>query len=347
MRILITGGAGFVGSRLAHLFVESHPGVQVHVLDNLKRRGSESNLAPFKKLGIEFFHGDVRNAEDFTALRGEYDALVDCSAEPSVHAGTSGGPRGVVDTNLYGTLNCLEYARQHSRGVVFLSTSRVYSVAALRQLNLTEENTRLSLPADCRGIDETFATNSFRTFYGTSKLASEQLLQEYAEFYGLPCVINRCSNLAGAGQFGKVDQGIFVYWLVSHVLGKGLKYTGFGGTGKQVRDILHPADLFALVDKQIAQLSNLRADIFNVGGGLQNSLSLRELTSLCADATGNSVPITPVAETSKVDIPYFVADHSKATQRFGWTPSRTVNTILSETHHWLMEDKNRLAALFG
>jgi CDP-paratose 2-epimerase len=148
MRVLITGGAGFVGSRLALAFRRDVPGCEVVAFDNLRRRGSELNMAELQRAGVEFAHGDVRSQSDLNDVTGTFDVIIDAAAEPSVHAGVSGSPRYVIDTNLGGTLNLLDVARERGGVLVFLSTSRVYSMAPLRDIATAEGETRLEvLPA--------------------------------------------------------------------------------------------------------------------------------------------------------------------------------------------------------
>lgn len=300
MNVLITGGAGFVGSHLALSFREQDPGARVVVFDNLRRRGAELNLPVFRERGIEFVHGDIRNPQDLEDLDGNFDAFVEASAEPSVLAGLNNSPAYLLQTNLLGTVNCLEWARRRARNLVFLSTSRVYSIAPLKALNLTEAPTRFEISATQEthgvsrsGITEAFPTHLPRSLYGASKLASEMLIQEYVETYGMRAVVNRCGVIAGPGQFGKVDQGVFTLWVANHFFNKPLKYTGFGGEGKQVRDLLHPDDLFRLIKKQLDTLDTCSGEVFNVGGGHAVSTSLRELTSLCRETVGRSVPVSP------------------------------------------------------
>ena len=251
MKVLITGGAGFVGSSLALSFRQLHPGAEVVALDNLKRRGSELNLPVLREAGIQFVHGDIRNPADLQELQGEFDIFLECSAEPSVLAGLDGAPNYLLQTNLTGTLNCLEFARTRAGCFVFLSTSRVYSILPLREARLTETESRFELDGgqvlpgvSIHGIAEEFPTHLPRSLYGASKLASELMIQEYVHAYGMRAIINRCGVIAGPGQFGKVDQGVFTLWVANHVFGKPLKYTGFGGQGKQVRDLSPPVGLF-------------------------------------------------------------------------------------------------------
>src|SRR5712671_821924 len=138
MRILITGGAGFVGSHLALSFKRDTPDSTVIALDNLKRRGSELALRRLAAGDVEFRHGDIRNPEDL-ADTGSVNLLVECSAEPSVQAGLYGGERYLISTDLIGTINCLDYARRHDAAVIFLSTSRIYPIAPVRELPLISD----------------------------------------------------------------------------------------------------------------------------------------------------------------------------------------------------------------
>jgi CDP-paratose 2-epimerase len=340
MRILITGGAGFVGSNLAQLFAKT-PGSAVTAFDNLHRRGSELALPRLREGGVSFVHGDIRNPEDLDNLPVA-DLLIECSAEPSVHAGYDGGARYLVNTNLTGTFNCLEYARRHGTAIVFLSTSRVYSIPALRALPLRAEGQRLALPAgeagagwSERGIDEDFPTGAPRSLYGTTKLASELLIEEYNAAFGLRTIINRCGVITGPWQMGKVDQGFFVLWAACHLYGRLLRYTGFGGKGHQVRDVLHVADLFDLISLQTAALDQHAGHSYNVGGGIQTSISLAELTDLCRARTASRLEPGEDPTTRPADIPYYVTDHGAVTRATGWTPKRSVEMILEEVLEWL------------
>jgi CDP-paratose 2-epimerase len=244
-RALITGGAGFVGSALGLGLAQRYPDWQITALDNLKRRGSELNLPRLKQAGIQFIHGDVRNTEDLDPVALQPDLILECSAEPSVLAGYA-SPGYVLQTNLVGTVNCLELARQTQADFIFLSTSRVYPIAYLNALEFTETETRFQLleqqvlpGVSSQGISEEFPLNGARSLYGATKLASELLVAEYADAYGLRTVINRCGVLTGPWQMGKVDQGVFALWMAFHYFQRSLKYIGYGGTGKQVRDFLH------------------------------------------------------------------------------------------------------------
>ena len=353
MRILITGGAGFVGGALARSFLHESSRNTVVLLDNLRRRGSEWNLSGLQALGAQFVHGDVRNRADLEALDGTFDVLIEASADPSVHAGIGSSPRYVLDTNLGGALNCLEYARERCGGLVFLSSSRVYSIAPLRALPLNETSTRLDLmegapaPAGAgyAGISEQFPCDGPRSYYGASKLAAELLCQEYAAHGGLRVVINRCGVIAGPGQFGKTDQGVFTLWVARHHFGRGLKYTGFGGKGLQVRDLLHPDDLSDLVHLQLASWDQVSGRTFNVGGGRAGSVSMQEFTRICQDITGRAVPIEEVPATSAVDLPWYVTDNARINGLLGWSPRRSPREIVSEIETWIRANEAMLSTL--
>ena len=336
MAILISGACGFVGSHLARYLVESHEGLAVVGLDSLARPGSETNRLALKRLGVQLFHGDVRLASDVEALPSA-DWVIDAAAQPSVLAGRDGktSARQLLEHNLVGTINLLEYCRARGAGLILLSTSRVYSIPALQSAPLRVESDGFALDAGrpwpaglvASGVQERFSTDAPISLYGASKLASERLAQEYADGFGMPLWINRCGVLAGAGQFGTAEQGIFSYWLHAHAAGRQLRYLGFGGHGYQVRDALHPRDLARLVDTQMSRGGP--GDLLNVSGGQARAMSLAQLTAWCDERFG---PNPPVADGSArpYDVPWLVLDSSRASQAVGWTPRLGLDDILQE-----------------
>ena len=351
-QVLITGGAGFVGSALGLGLAQRYPDWQITALDNLKRRGSELNLPRLKQAGIQFIHGDVRNTEDLDPVALQPDLILECSAEPSVLAGYA-SPGYVLQTNLVGTVNCLELARQTQADFIFLSTSRVYPIAYLNTLEFAETETRFQLldqqpfpGVSSQGISEEFPLNGARSLYGATKLASELLVAEYADAYELKTVINRCGVLTGPWQMGKVDQGVFALWMAFHYFQRSLKYIGYGGTGKQVRDFLHVTDLLDLIDIQIHRLEELRGQTFNVGGGTNNTLSLYETTQLCQEITGQQIPITPVSDTRAGDVPIFITDSGKVMSATGWQPQKDAKTTLTEIYEWIHQYKQQVSEIF-
>jgi CDP-paratose 2-epimerase len=346
--ILITGGAGFAGSNLAILFKRDNPHYRVIALDNLRRRGSELNINRLIKAGVEFAHGDIRNKEDLTEI-GIFDLMIECSAEPSVLAGLNNSPEYVINTNLMGTINCLEMIRKYKADIIFLSTSRVYPVKTLNNLKYTELETRFDLKPEqtvagvsMNGISEDFPLAGPRSFYGTTKLSSELLLQEYIDAYGIRGIINRCGVLTGPWQMGKIDQGVVVLWIARHIYNRELSYIGYGGKGKQVRDILHINDLYNLLCLQTRNIQNCNGQIFNVGGGREKSISLCELSGLCQEITGNKIKIDSSVENRAVDIPYYISDCTKVQSMTGWRPEISIRRIIQEITDWITQNKEML-----
>lgn len=293
-------------------------------------------------------HGDVRVREDVLAV-GDVRLIVDCAAEPSVLAGIGEAPDYVIQTNLNGTVHCLELARRCKADVVFLSTSRVYPAAPINGLRYAEGETRFVLAeqqdvpgASGRGVAETFPLDGVRSLYGASKLASELLVQEYRAAYDVRAIIDRCGVLTGPWQMGKVDQGVVVLWVARHVYGGRLSYIGFGGSGKQVRDVLHVQDLFDLLQLQLARIAELDGEVFNVGGGPEISVSLRELTDLCRRHTGSTIPIDAVGEDRPNDLICYLSDCRKVTAATGWRPRIGTEEIVAEIARWITDHHEQL-----
>ena len=352
VRILITGGAGFVGCNLAVALAGRQPTWEIVVLDNLMRRGSELNLARLREVGVEFVHGDVREPADLKAA-GPFDAMVEGSAEPSVLAGFS-DPSYSIQTNLIGAFNCLERARAEEAFVVFLSTSRVYPVAPQLELELEEAETRFELSASQpvagagpAGIAEDFPLAGARTLYGATKLSAELLIEEYANAFGLRAVVDRCGVIAGPWQMGKVDQGVFSWWLLSHLFGRPLSYIGYDGSGKQVRDLLHIDDLVDLVELQLSEPDRWPGVTANVGGGRECSLSLLETTALCRELTGNEVDIGVVKENRPGDVPVYLSDCTHLHSLTSWRPRRGPRDVLADLLAWSALHEDELRAALG
>jgi CDP-paratose 2-epimerase len=351
---MITGGAGFVGANLAIGLAASHEDWEVISFDSLRRRGSELNLARLRQSRVRFEHGDVRQPSDLLEV-GPVDALVECSAEPSVLAGLESGLDFVLRTNLVGAYNCLEFARRHSATFVFMSTSRVYPVERLRSLRLDERESRFELSRDqdltgvsSDGISESFPLDGSRTFYGASKLGAELLIAEYVDSFALNAVINRCGVIAGPWQLGKIDQGVFTYWLLAHYFGRPLRYLGYEGTGKQVRDVLHVDDLITLVTEQLERPGCWRGGTFNVGGGRNFSLSLLELTAICRDLTGRSVRVEPAGgEPRAGDVPIYISDCGRLFRQTAWRPQRGPAAVLADSLAWVRTNERAVRAALG
>jgi len=356
VRILITGICGFVGSTLAKALLAHRADLEILGIDNFIRPGSETNRAELKALGIKILHGDIRSASDLESIP-VVDAVIDAAANPSVLAGVDGktSSRQLIEHNLLGTINLLELCKASQAAFVLLSTSRVYSIPPLASLPVEVQNNaytpkfsafspQISAPESqasgfspqpsglsSLGVSELFSTQAPVSLYGSTKLASEILALEYGETFGFPVFINRCGVMAGAGQFGRPDQGIFAYWINSHLRRRPLGYIGFDGQGHQVRDCLHPRDLSPLVLDQILSSKNLTATdrIINLSGGAESALSLRQLTAWCDERFGRHEVVSK-PENRPFDIPWMVLDSTKAKKLWNWRPATTRVQILEE-----------------
>lgn len=351
MRIVITGGAGFVGSSLCIELKKKYPSYQIIAFDNLKRRGSELNLIDLKEMNIPFIHGDIRNKEDLESIEA-FDALIEASAEPSVLAGLNSDPSYVINNNLYGSINCFNVCLKHNAKLIFLSTSRVYPIDKIENALFVEEETRFSLTDNqavrgisSKGISEEMHLQGARSFYGTTKLSSEMFIQEYAAFYGLKAAITRFGVIAGPRQMGKTDQGVVTLWMAKHFWNQSLKYIGYGGNGKQVRDILHVSDLIRLVDLQIHSIEKFDGKIYNAGGGLMNSASLQEMTSICEEITGNKISIGAELENRPADMRIFITDNSKIESEIQWKPEKSVADVFEDIYDWIKSNENQLKSI--
>jgi CDP-paratose 2-epimerase len=313
------------------------PNIDIIGLDNLVRRGSERNWEPLRGLGIELRHADVRQASDFEALPA-VDWVIDAAANPSVLAGKDGktSSRQLMEHNLVGTLNLLEYCKRENAGLILLSTSRVYSVEPLAHLPVSvagdafaPDAMHLSGGISAEGVSEAFPAEPPLSLYGATKRASELLALEYGGAFGFPVWINRCGVLAGAGQFGHAQQGIFSFWIHSWAERRPLRYIGFDGKGRQVRDCLHPRDLVGLMAKQMAAVGVSGPRIFNVGGGAGSAMSLAQLSAWCAQRFWDcEVAADPASRM--YDVPWLVLDCRRVRAAFGWRPETSAEAIFEE-----------------
>ncbi len=350
MRLLITGICGFVGSTLASAIVDHDSSISIIGMDNFVRSGSWSNRDHLRARGIEIIHGDIRVSSDIDALPA-VDYVIDAAAHASVLSGIAGGisSRQLLENNLFGTINLLEYCKRHRAGFLLLSTSRVYSIPPLAELPTQVEDhafkpTLVNAPKGltAQGVDEEFSTQPPVSLYGATKLASEQLALEYGQAFDFPVWINRCGVMAGAGQFGRPDQGIFAFWLHSWREQRQLAYIGFDGQGHQVRDCLHPRDLADLVLRQIPARNDGRPQIVNVSGGLSSARSLAQLSAWCGERWGHREVLSD-AKPRPFDLPWVVLDSSKALRLWDWQPATTVEQILSEIAEFADRNPNWIA----
>jgi CDP-paratose 2-epimerase len=364
MKILITGICGFAGSTLAGALRDSHPDWEIVGIDNFSRPGSWLNRDRLEmEVGVQLFHGDIRSQTDVDLLPA-CDWVLDAAANASVLAGVDGktSARQLIENNLFGTINLLEYCKRHQAGFILLSTSRVYSIGPLSGLKMRvvedeqgngfsrdrfmpDEDQAFPVGISPAGISEAYSTQPPVSLYGSTKVTSEHLALEYGETFGFPVWINRCGVMAGAGQFGHPAQGIFAFWIHSFREGRPLKYIGFDGHGRQVRDCLHPRDLVPLLEQQMMEpLQTDKPRLVNTAGGESNSMSLAELTECCQKRFPSSPTGEPVQspEQRKFDLAWMVLDSTLATNVWDWRPVTPVASVIEEIAtfaddrpHWL------------
>lgn len=325
-------------------------------LDNFCRPGSERNRAGLRALGVNIIHGDVRSASDFESLPS-VDWVIDAAANPSVLAGVDGrtSSRQLVEHNLIGTVNMLEYSRARGAGFILLSTSRVYSIPPLTTVPLVTQGQRFVVDASAplpvgltaAGVNESFSTAPPLSLYGVSKKASEDLALEYAFTFKVPVWINRCGVMAGAGQFGRPDQGIIAYWLHSWLEKKPLKYLGFGGTGHQVRDALHPTDLADLLLKQMQAPASTNPKLGNVSGGAESAFSLADMSAWCGQRFGYAHPVECNGADRPFDIPWLILDDKQTRQTWDWKPQISCEMIFEKVAAFAERNPDWLAVSAG
>jgi len=335
MKILITGGSGFVGSNLAIYLKKKLKNASVYSLDNLTRKGSSINRDRLKKSKIKNFKINIENSKKINLLP-KFNMIIDCCAEPAVEA-SKNAPDRVFNTNLFGTFNILKKCLKDNSNIIFLSSSRVYSIKNLRKLiNKTNIKSKIRIREK---IDENFSTSSPSSLYGFTKLSSEKLIQEVFFNTRLKYIINRFGVISGPWQFGKQDQGFIPLWVARHFLKKKLSYIGFGGHGHQVRDILHIDDVCKIILLQIKKLNKINNLTFNIGGGFTNKISLKDLTAKCEKLTNNKIKFNRISKTSLFDIPYYVSDNKKIQRIYNWKPSKNLDNILNDIYYWISKNK--------
>ena len=333
MNILITGGCGFIGTNLS-IFL-NNKGYKISTIDNFQRSGSKFNYKILKKYKIKNYNIDISNYSKIKKLP-KFDIIIDSCAEAAVEASKNEIDR-VINTNLYGTFNILKKAKKDQAKIIFLSSSRVFSINKLNSL-IKNKNIKKSLKIK-KKVNEKFNTNDPKSIYGFTKLASEMLIEEFSYAFNLKYIINRCGVISGPLQFGKQDQGFISLWIWRHLNKKKLSYIGYGGLGNQVRDVLHITDLCKLIDLQILKIKKIHNDTFNLGGGSKSFISLKNLTKICQKLTGKKIKISSNKKTSIYDIPIYITDNTKISKTYGWKPKKNIFDIVNDTYKWLKNNK--------
>ena len=333
--ILIAGGCGFVGTNLAVYLKDELKNFSIYSVDNLKKTYSRFNLNILKKNKIVNYNIDI-SSKKFSKMKRKFAFIIDCSADPSVENSRKDS-RGVFNNNLMTTLNILEKCKKDKSNLIFISSSRVYPI--------DESNKKFSLKKKSY-FDEKTKIDGIKTLYGFTKYASELLIKEYSYIFNIKYIINRSGIITGPLQFGKVEQGLVSLWLWRHLKKLKLNYIGFQGKGSQIRDILYVDDFSSLIKKQISTFSKISNQLFCIGGGKNNSLSLKELTKKCQEITKNTPYIGSISQTSKYDIPFFISSNKKIKKFYNWSPKTNINSILKKNLEWIKKDYKKIKKFF-
>ena len=348
MKILITGGCGFVGSNLAVKLKTAFKKVEILALDNFYRKGSLINKKRLIDHNVKVIKADVRNFKDLDKVP-KFDLLIDCAADPSALSGVKNGLEYLFETNLNGTLNSLKLIKKFNAKLIFLSSSRVYPFNAINDIKYTVKNNSFKV-ADKNikgmhhkyGVSEKFDLDGLKTFYGYTKFGAENIIKEYCAAFDLKYIINRSGVIAGPWQWGKVDQGFIVYWLLCYFFNKKISFIFYKGKGYQLRDILNIDDLFKLIFLQVIDFKKFENDIFNIGGSHKNSLSLYNLTNICDDFFRINKKINIDKTQRYGDIPYYVSDISKINKLSGWKPIVSHHRTVEEIYSWMRLNLNTM-----
>ena len=336
MKLLITGGCGFLGSNLAATALGK--GDKLILFDNLYRKGSLENLAWLQNQGtFKFEHGDIRNANDIARVIKSFRPDVIFHLAGQVAMTTSiANPRMDFEVNVKGSHNLLEAVRLHApmATVIYSSTNKVYG--DLNQFTYKETKTRFECIERTDGFDENTPLE-FHSPYGCSKGAADQYMLDYARIFGLKTVVFRHSSMYGGRQFSTYDQG-WVGWFCQKAIetknGTIDKPFTVSGSGKQVRDVLHAKDMNRLYFIAHEKIDLVKGQVFNIGGGMVNSLSILELFSLLESIIGVGLDYikTPVRES---DQKVFVADITKARNILNWIPKISPQEGISQMVQWI------------
>lgn len=346
MKILVTGGAGFVGSHAAEYYAKS--GEEVVVFDNLSRaeilgRG-ESNVAynwNYLKENypmIKLINGDIRKPKEVEGATKDADVIIHTAAQTAVTTSVK-DPRTDFEINAIGTFNVLEAARRSNNNpaIVYCSTNKVYG-ENVNKIGVKENATRYEFDDAVfkNGIPESYPIDACEhTPYGCSKLAADLYIQDYGHLYGLDSVVFRMSCIYGPHQFGVEDQGWVAWFTIATLLDKPITIYG---DGKQVRDMLYVTDLVKAYDAFLKKKKQHRGTVFNMGGGIKNTMSLLELLKILEELTGKNSKIS-FADWRPSDQKVYISDISKAGERLGWEPEVGPREGVEMLVRWAEENK--------
>lgn len=344
MNILITGGCGFIGFNLS-MFLKKK-GFNVIAMDNLVRRGVEISRDILEDNGIEFIHGDARNVEDFNNVNKKIDVILNTAAEPSAIEGYK-NPYFDYTNNFLSVVNVLELARKNGIKIIQWSTNKVYPGNKINSIKRKELETRFEFDDENYndGIDESFSVDgNDHSIYGLTKLAADLFCQEYAQAFDLNIIINRFSCLGGEWQWGLPKQGWFSWWPIAFVYKFPITYIGW--KGKQLRDILYIKDINELILKQIESIGDFKGEVFNVGGGIENTMSLIEATAYLEKKFGFKPKVSFQEETRRADQCIYVSNISKVCETFNWKPKINPKAAMDSILSWAQKNKELLDKVY-
>jgi CDP-paratose 2-epimerase len=335
MKMLITGGAGFIGSNVARIFGRQR--WHISILDNLSRKGSVDNLEWLRHTTIfDFIQIDIRNSDliDTLIASGRFDVIIHLAGQVAVTTSLD-QPRMDLEVNTLGTFNILEAIRQHSPETTLLnaSTNKVYG--KLRNFSIRECEKRYCFSDSQLAVNEEEPMD-FHSPYGCSKGAAEQYVLDYSRIYRIKAVNFRQSCVYGERQFGVEDQGWAAWFLIAHLSGKPI--TVFGN-GKQVRDMLHVNDLVDAYRAAIVNISTVSGETFNIGGGPENTLSLLEYFEFLEDFSGREV-LYSLSESRPGDQKVYISDIGRAKSKLSWSPSIDLTNGLRRLYDWVVQNRH-------
>jgi len=334
MKIMLTGGAGFIGSNLAARLIKL--GHKVVVVDNLSRVGSKANLDWLKNLGLRYFEKyDVRNWDDLYQLvkqHKSFDVVIHEAGQVAVTTSVI-MPRDDFEVNALGTFNLLELIRKYMPEAIFIyaSTNKVYG--KLNGTKISEINGHYSFNKLSNGINENFPLD-FYSPYGCSKGAADQYVRDYFRIYGLKTIVLRQSCIYGQRQFGIEDQGWVAWFIIAALLGKPISIYG---NGKQVRDVLHIDDLIDVYLAAVQNANSVKGEVFNIGGGVHAKMSLLDLVYMIEEKIGKKLNIQ-FSDWRPGDQPIYISDIRKARMQLGWEPKIDINNGIDSIFKWVIEN---------
>lgn len=340
MKILITGGCGFLGTNLAaHALAR---GYELAIFDNLSREGAKENLRWLSAKGAFLFrHGDIRNQNDVTRIIQEFmpHGIFHLAGQVAMTISMA-NPRLDFEVNALGSHNLVDAVRMYApdAAIIYSSTNKVYG--DLEQYSYRETATRYECMEKPDGFDETTSLD-FRSPYGCSKGAAEQYMLDYARVFGLKTAVFRHSSMYGARQFATCDQG-WIGWFCQKGVetARGLLKEPFAisGSGKQVRDVLHADDMVRLYFTALDHIERIRGEAFNIGGGVQNSLSLLELFGIIEELTNAKLAYLRIPKRD-CDQRVFIADCGKIKRYLGWSPKVDKISGVKNMLDWISNDQ--------